>query len=140
MKIFELNSRFSLSLGLLTIVFLLLTTQPAFAHPGHGDRLLHHISEQILAPQLTITGLTLACFFGAVHGLTPGHGKTIVTAYLVGSDATFWQALILSAIVTITHTLGIFILGLAILLTSHYLLPEQLYYIFSLLKIGRAHV
>ena len=121
-------------MGLLTIVFLLAATQPAFAHPGHGDRLLSNITEQILTPQLTITGLTLACFFGAVHGLTPGHGKTIATAYLVGSNSTFTQALILSAIVTITHTVGIFALGLTVLLASHYLLPEQLYYIFSLLS------
>ena len=121
-------------MGLLTIVFLLAATQPAFAHPGHGDRLLSNITEQILTPQLTITGLTLAYFFGAVHGLTPGHGKTIATAYLVGSNSTFTQALILSAIVTITHTVGIFALGLTVLLASHYLLPEQLYYIFSLLS------
>ena len=121
-------------MGLLTIVFLLAATQPAFAHPGHGDRILSGITEQILTPQLTITGLTLACFFGAVHGLTPGHGKTIATAYLVGSNSTFTQALILSAIVTITHTVGIFALGLTVLLASHYLLPEQLYYIFSLLS------
>ena len=120
-------------MGLLTIVFFLLTTQPAFAHPGHSDR-LPNITEQILTPQLTITGLTLAIFFGAVHGLTPGHGKTIATAYLVGSNSTFSQALMLSAIVTITHTIGIFALGLAVLLTSRYLLPEQLYYIFSLLS------
>ena len=131
---FEHNSKFILSLGLLTIVFLLVATQPAFAHPGHGDRLLPNITEQILTPQLTITGLTLACLFGAVHGLTPGHGKTIATAYLVGSNSTFSQALILSAIVTLTHTIGIFALGLTVLLASRYLLPEQLYYIFSLLS------
>ena len=132
MKIFEQNSRFILSLGLLTIAFLLLATQPALAHPGHG--FLPNITEQILTTQLTITGLTLACFFGAVHGLTPGHGKTIATAYLVASNSTFLQALMLSAIVTVTHTLGIFALGWTVLLASHYLLPEQLYYIFSLLS------
>ena len=133
MKI-EQHSKFILSLGLLTIVFCLLATQPAFAHPGHSDRLLPNITEQILTPQLTITGLTLAVLFGAVHGLTPGHGKTIATAYLVGSNATLSQALMLSAIVTVTHTLGIFALGLGVLLASRYLLPEQLYYIFSLLS------
>ncbi len=130
---FEQNSRFILSLGLLTIVFFSVTTQPALAHPGHGDR-LSDLTEQILSSQLTITGLILACLFGAVHGLTPGHGKTIATAYLVGSNSTFLQALMLSAIVTVTHTVGIFALGLTVLLASRYLLPEQLYYIFSLLS------
>ena len=129
---FEQNSKFILSLGLL-IIFFLVATQPALAHPGHSDR-LSNFPWQILTPQLTITGLALACLFGAVHGLTPGHGKTIATAYLVGSNATLGQALILSAIVTVTHTLGIFALGLTVLLASRYLLPEQLTYIFSLLS------
>lgn len=128
------NGKFILMSGLLTTIFLLMATEPAFAHPGHGNHLLPNFSEQILTPQLTITGLTLACFFGAVHGLTPGHGKTIATAYLIGSNSTPLQALMLSLIVTLTHTLGIFALGLTVLLASRYLLPEQLYYIFSLLS------
>ena len=119
--------------GLSIAIFLLATTEPALAHPGHGN-LLPNLTEQILTPRLTITGLTLACCFGAIHGLTPGHGKTIATAYLIGSNSTPLQALMLSAIVTLTHTLGIFALGLTVLLASRYLLPEQLYYIFSLLS------
>ena len=126
--------RFILVSGLLTTMFILITTEPAFAHPGHGNHLFPSLTEQILTPQLTITGLTLACFFGAVHGLTPGHGKTIATAYLIGSNSTSLQALMLSVIVTLTHTLGIFLLGVVVLLASHYLLPEQLYYILSLLS------
>lgn len=93
-----------------------------------------NLDDRILTPQLTITGLTLACMFGAVHGLTPGHGKTIATAYLIGSNSTSLQALMLSVIVTSLHTVGIFILGLVVLFASHYLLPEQLYYVLSLLS------
>ena len=116
------------------IVSLLFVSEPALAHPGHGNHLLSSISEQILTPQLTITGLTLSLLFGAVHGLTPGHGKTIATAYLVGSNSSLLQACMLSIIVTLTHTIGIFALGLAVLLADRYILPEQLYYIFSLLS------
>ncbi|MDJ0570603.1 MAG: sulfite exporter TauE/SafE family protein [Pleurocapsa sp. MO_192.B19] len=128
------NYQFIWVFGLFTTIFLLMTTEPAFAHPGHGNHLLPNLTEQILTPQLTITGLTLAFTFGAVHGLTPGHGKTIATAYLIGSNSTPLQTLGLSIVTTLTHTLGIFLLGLSILLASHYLLPEQLYYIFSLLS------
>ena len=113
------------------IVVLFLTAQPAYAHPGHGS---HLIAEQILTPRLTITGLTLAFGFGALHALTPGHGKTIVTSYLVGSNATFWHALQLSVLTTLTHTFGVFLLGFIVLFASNYLLPEQLYVIFSLLS------
>ena len=117
----------------ITLISFLFIPEPALAHPGHGIH-LSSFSEQILTPQLTITGLTLALLFGAVHGLTPGHGKTIATSYLVGSNSTLPQAFLLSIIVTLTHTVGIFALGLVVLLADRYLLPEQLYYIFSLLS------
>lgn len=46
----------------------------------------------------------LAAGFGAAHALTPGHGKTLVAAYLVGERGTVWHALLLGLIVTLTHT------------------------------------
>jgi ABC-type nickel/cobalt efflux system permease component RcnA len=72
--------------------------------------------------------LLLAAFaWGALHALSPGHGKTMVAAYLVGTRGTTRHALALGATVTITHTIGVFSLGLVTLLLSHYVLPEQLY-------------
>ena len=128
MKIlFKLAVLFGLAL------ILLLIPEPALAHPGHGNHVLS-FTQQILTPQLAITGLIVALLFGVVHGLTPGHGKTIATAYLVGSNSTLRHALMLSMVVTLTHTLGIIALGLIVLLADRYLLPEQLYYIFSLLS------
>ena len=117
----------------LTVISFLFISEPALAHPGHGIH-LSSFSEQILTPQLTITGLSLALLFGAVHGLTPGHGKTIATTYLVGSNSTLPQAFLLSIVITLTHTVVIFALGLVVLLADRYLLPEQLYYVFSLLS------
>jgi ABC-type nickel/cobalt efflux system permease component RcnA len=46
----------------------------------------------------------LAACFGAVHALTPGHGKTLVAAYLVGEQGTIWHALLLGIVTTLTHT------------------------------------
>jgi nickel/cobalt exporter len=71
--------------------------------------------------------LLLAAGLGGLHGLSPGHGKTLVSAYLVGSRGTAWHALLLGLIVTITHTAGVFALGLVSLFASRYLLPETLY-------------
>lgn len=74
-----------------------------------------------------IVSLLLAFFWGAVHALSPGHGKTVVAAYLVGARGTARHAAILGLTVTVTHTAGVFALGLVTLYLSHYILPETLY-------------
>jgi ABC-type nickel/cobalt efflux system permease component RcnA len=48
--------------------------------------------------------LLLAAWIGAVHALTPGHGKTLIAAYLVGEHGTVWHALVLGLVTTLTHT------------------------------------
>ena len=64
---------------------------------------------------------------GAFHALEPGHSKTVVAAYLVGSRGTAWHALMLGLIVTVTHTAGVYVLGAVTLFASHYVVPERLY-------------
>jgi ABC-type nickel/cobalt efflux system permease component RcnA len=72
--------------------------------------------------------LVLAAFgWGAVHALSPGHGKAMVAAYLVGTRGTARHALGLGLTVTVTHTIGVFALGLVTLALSAYVLPEDLY-------------
>jgi len=71
--------------------------------------------------------LLISFIWGAMHAMTPGHGKTIVGAYLVGSRGTLKHAAYLGLTTTITHTLGVFALGLITLFASHYIVPETLY-------------
>ena len=72
--------------------------------------------------------LLLAAFgWGAVHALSPGHGKAMVAAYLVGTRGTPRQAVALGATVTVTHTAGVALLGVVALTLSQYVLPEDLY-------------
>jgi nickel/cobalt transporter (NicO) family protein len=72
--------------------------------------------------------LLLAAFgWGALHALSPGHGKAMVAAYLIGTRGTARHAVGLGLTVTVTHTLGVFALGLVTLLLSQYILPEDLY-------------
>ncbi|HYI18619.1 MAG TPA: sulfite exporter TauE/SafE family protein, partial [Solirubrobacteraceae bacterium] len=72
--------------------------------------------------------LLLAAFgWGAVHALSPGHGKAMVAAYLVGTRGTARQAVALGATVTVTHTAGVALLGVVALTLSQYVLPEDLY-------------
>jgi len=65
--------------------------------------------------------------WGALHALSPGHGKAMVAAYLVGTRGSARDAVVLGATVTVTHTIGVFALGLVTLALSQYILPEQLY-------------
>lgn len=112
----------------------LFTAKPALAHIGHGEFLTKTLIHQQLTPTLVMTGLGIAFLFGAGHALSPGHGKTMVAAYLVGSQGTPQQAVLLGLVTTITHTLGVFLLGIVALLASQYILPETLYPILSLLS------
>jgi nickel/cobalt exporter len=69
-------------------------------------------------------GISLA--LGALHALTPGHGKTVVAAYLVGSQGTAWHAVVLGSVVTLTHTGSVFLLGIITLAASQYIMPTRI--------------
>jgi ABC-type nickel/cobalt efflux system permease component RcnA len=72
--------------------------------------------------------LVLAAFgWGALHALSPGHGKAMVAAYLVGTRGTARDAVALGVTVTVTHTIGVFALGAVTLVLSAAVLPEDLY-------------
>jgi ABC-type nickel/cobalt efflux system permease component RcnA len=74
-----------------------------------------------------LTAALIAAALGGLHALEPGHGKTIVAAYLVGSQGTAAHALLLGMIVTATHTAGVYALGLITLYASRYIVPDHLY-------------
>jgi nickel/cobalt exporter len=85
------------------------------------------IATRNLSLWFLLTAACIAFSLGALHALEPGHGKTIVAAYLVGSHGTAWHALLLGIIVTVSHTAGVFALGAITLYASRYIVPEQLY-------------
>jgi nickel/cobalt exporter len=74
-----------------------------------------------------LLSLLIAAFWGAAHALTPGHGKAMVAAYLVGTRGTPRHAFMLGGTVTIAHTAGVFALGFVTLGLSAFIVPEQLY-------------
>jgi hypothetical protein len=67
-----------------------------------------------------IIGLILTALWGAWHAFTPGHGKSMVAAYLIGSKGRVRDAFFLGTTVTITHTGTIFITVILILLAQKY--------------------
>jgi nickel/cobalt exporter len=89
------------------------------------DALARFLHQQELTPWMIAAAIGLAFVLGAAHALTPGHGKTIVAAYLVGSRGTLKHAAFLGAMVTFTHTVSVFLLGLATMFLFQYVVPEK---------------
>jgi hypothetical protein len=72
-----------------------------------------------------LTAVLLSGLLGAIHAMAPGHGKTVMAAYLVGQRGTLRQAATIALTVTLTHTAGVLVLGIAIS-TSLIIAPERL--------------
>jgi ABC-type nickel/cobalt efflux system permease component RcnA len=85
------------------------------------------IATKQLGIGIVLIALAVAVGLGGFHALEPGHGKTLVTAYLVGSRGTMKHAFLLGLIVTATHTAGVYLLGAVTLYASRYIVPERLY-------------
>jgi nickel/cobalt transporter (NicO) family protein len=94
-------------------------------HVGGGFESLIERGE--LSIGALLVALLIAAFWGAAHALTPGHGKAMVAAYLVGTKGRPRDAFVLGGTVTIAHTAGVFALGFVTLGLSAFVVPEQLY-------------
>ena len=92
-----------------------------------GDFLSQLLNKREIGLGMLLIGLAVAFGLGAIHAMSPGHGKTIVAAYLVGSRGTFKHAIFLGGMVTFTHTISVFFLGFTTLFLSQYVLPEKIY-------------
>jgi ABC-type nickel/cobalt efflux system permease component RcnA len=90
-----------------------------------GDYLSRMLQEKRFGVSAILLGLLAAFGLGAMHALSPGHGKTIVAAYLVGSRGTLKHAGILGLTVTFTHTISVFLLGIGVLFFQKYVIPEK---------------
>jgi nickel/cobalt exporter len=93
---------------------------------SQGDYLSRLLHQGELSWGVLLLGMLAAFAFGAVHALSPGHGKTLVAAYLVGSRGTPRHAIFLGLMVTFTHTVSVFALGLVTLYLSRFVLPETI--------------
>jgi nickel/cobalt transporter (NicO) family protein len=78
-------------------------------------------------PPVVALGLLVAFGLGALHALSPGHGKTVMAAYLVGSKGTARHAIGLGLTVTVSHTLGVLALGALSLSATAFIPPDRLY-------------
>jgi ABC-type nickel/cobalt efflux system permease component RcnA len=85
------------------------------------------VTTREMGPTIILLAAIVAVGLGALHALEPGHGKTLVAAYLVGSRGTARHAMVLGLTVTLAHTAGVYLLGGLTLYASRYVLPERLY-------------
>ncbi|MCU1335287.1 MAG: high-affinity nickel-transporter [Bryobacterales bacterium] len=92
----------------------------------NADYLAQFLHQPQLSAGWLMAGIAVAFWLGALHALEPGHGKTIVAAYLVGSRGNIKHAALLGATVTFTHTISVFLLGIGTLLLSSYIVPEKI--------------
>ncbi|MCA9933422.1 MAG: PD40 domain-containing protein [Ardenticatenaceae bacterium] len=97
-------------------------------------RLTNLVRAETLTPGFLLAALGIALVLGAMHGLTPGHGKALVAAYLVGSRGTPKHAAALGGIVTLTHTGSVLAIGLLTLAASRFLVPTDLFPILEILS------
>ena len=98
-----------------------------FADEGHehsGDRIKELIDQPLTVP-IAIAALVISFVFGGLHALTPGHGKAIVAAYLVGSKGRVIDAVFLGLVVTFTHTFSVIALGIVMLIAQGFA-PEDI--------------
>jgi nickel/cobalt transporter (NicO) family protein len=101
---------------------------PAAAVPGGVAADLPDIFRTTtLTPLIILASLLTALVIGAGHALTPGHGKTLMAAYLVGSRGTAVHAVGLGLSVAVSHTLGILALAFIVVGAGSVLPPDVVY-------------
>jgi nickel/cobalt exporter len=101
---------------------------------GAGGGLAGLIAFGDMSPLTVILGLLVAALVGAGHALSPGHGKTIMAAYLVGTAGRPAHALLFGLTVTVSHTIGVLGLALVVWLAADILPPERLYPILTVIS------
>ncbi|MEM9033200.1 MAG: hypothetical protein AAGD18_01305 [Actinomycetota bacterium] len=102
-------------------------SRPGEDDGGSGDMFSNLIADADGGVWSMIAALGLAALLGALHSLAPGHGKSVIGAYLVGTRGTKIQALILATAVALSHTLGVLVLGIITYLAGAAFAPENVY-------------
>ena len=109
----------------------LVAPPPIIAPPPHNPNHLAVATLQrfVRAPSsslaFSLLGLGIALLLGALHALTPGHGKTLVAAYMIGSKGRIRDAVTLGSVVTATHTGSVIAAGVVMLIFSRSFAPDH---------------
>jgi ABC-type nickel/cobalt efflux system permease component RcnA len=97
---------------------------PTAAVPGGDTSIPSILRDAPVTPGLVFAALLAALLLGAGHAVTPGHGKTLMAAYLVGTRGAARHAIGLGIVVAVSHTLGILALAVLVLGAESALAPD----------------
>jgi len=102
------------------------TSVPGGARPGVAGGAFAGLLSHTGLPLVALS-ILLAVAFGAVHALGPGHGKTLMAAYLVGAGGRARQAVAIGGAVAVMHTASVLALGLVVISAERWFPPERIY-------------
>ena len=77
--------------------------------------------------EVVLVSILAAFGFGALHALEPGHGKAFVASYFVGRGGSPRQALLFGFVVAVSHSVGVFAVGLVLLFAAQVVVPDRLF-------------
>ena len=89
------------------------------------NRVTDILRTEELTPALVIVAFSVSLLLGMGHAFSPGHGKTVMAAYLIGERGTVMHALALGIVVTVTHVWSILALGVVSLYFTDRMTEEQ---------------
>lgn len=97
-----------------------------------GGLLASLVGRKEITPLLVAAMMLVALGVGAVHALGPGHGKTLIGAYLVGAGGSVRHAVGVGAAISVMHTASVLTLGLLVLSAERVFAPERVYPVLGL--------
>src|SRR5438094_2430278 len=101
---------------------------------GVGTEISDLLKTHDVTPFVLLVSLLAAMALGGFHALTPGHGKTVLAAYLVGTRGTARHAIALGLSVTVSHTIGVAVLAILIILAGNVIPPDQYQHLVAILS------
>jgi ABC-type nickel/cobalt efflux system permease component RcnA len=102
-------------------------TDAASVHLGWGSQTdaLVDLLDGGAAPWSWLLAVAVAAGLGAAHAVSPGHGKALIAAYVIGSQGSMRRAAGLGLTVAASHTVGVFVLGAIVLSATELLVPDR---------------
>ncbi len=110
-----MRKKYIYTISLILIALAICTFALADANHEHSGDKIKKLLTQPLTLQFAIIALVVSFVLGGLHALTPGHGKAVVAAYLVGTKGRIIDAIFLGLIVTFTHTFSVISIGIILL-------------------------
>jgi ABC-type nickel/cobalt efflux system permease component RcnA len=97
-----------------------------FVKVGFSHINLEEIFKSTENPRVMILYLLFAIIIGAFHSLSPGHGKALIGAYIIGTKGTVADAVTLGIVTAASHTISVLILGVILLIAFNSVVPDNI--------------